>query len=425
MSHALEQYLDQFAFRAPEEPLCRQYGPYAQAVVVPLCGEDYLVDGLLDSLQVAARDHELPTLVILVVNDDTRTAMAYRETNRSFLNRIRDVQKWGPTLRIQPLDRTQFQGACGVGTARKIGSDLALSLYKTGFVASPWIHTTDADARVAPDYFQLTPKSAAPWGLGPMELGAFVHPFSHEMIGELGYPMQLYDRYLHYYVAGLKYAGSPFAYQTVGSTISFSAQAYAQVRGFPKKDAGEDFYFLHKLAKVAYVWEGGGAVRLVCRPSDRVPFGTGQSIAKIQELVLAERPYTTYDPRVFEELANWYRCLNRLAAGENWDCTETLTPPVRTLIENLGAKTQHEIIQRTRPTLDARLRHWHTWFDGFKTLKFIHGLRDSLLPCCTFPFEFGTDFQSRFYQDFQSTMSVIRGERFQPRVGDHPNARHP
>ena len=49
---------------------------------------------------------------------------------------------------------------------------------------------------------------------------------------------------------GLGFAGSPYAYHSVGSTLAVRAEAYAIVRGVPKRAAGEDFYLLDKLAKV-------------------------------------------------------------------------------------------------------------------------------------------------------------------------------
>ncbi|GIR63469.1 MAG: hypothetical protein CM15mP68_1350 [Pseudomonadota bacterium] len=44
--------------------------------------------------------------------------------------------------------------------------------------------------------------------------------------------------------------GSAYAYPTLGSTISVHAQSYARVRGYPKRNAGEDFYLLNKLNKL-------------------------------------------------------------------------------------------------------------------------------------------------------------------------------
>ena len=60
----------------------------------------------------------------------------------------------------------------------------------------------------------------------------------------------LYELRLHHYVLGLEYAGSPYAYHTLGSCLAVKADAYAQVRGFPKRAGAEDFYLLNKLAKL-------------------------------------------------------------------------------------------------------------------------------------------------------------------------------
>ena len=61
---------------------------------------------------------------------------------------------------------------------------------------------------------------------------------------------------LRYYVAGMKYARSHLThFHTIGSTMAVRASYYAKVRGFPKREAGEDFYLLNKLAKVGTVLE--------------------------------------------------------------------------------------------------------------------------------------------------------------------------
>ena len=64
---------------------------------------------------------------------------------------------------------------------------------------------------------------------------------------------RLYEYSLRYYVAGLTYAQSPYAFHTIGSTMAVNAEHYASVRGFPRREAGEDFYLLNKLAKVGSV----------------------------------------------------------------------------------------------------------------------------------------------------------------------------
>lgn len=381
MSAAIEKYLALYA--EPTLP-----GPsrdkFAHVVVVPACGEEEeSLHNLFTTLAGAALRSGSRALVCLVVNESPATAPAYRAINERVVRKYRtSPEVHGDTLRIEVLDHTAqnaFVQKQGVGLARKIGADFALRCIHHGSVTSPWIHTTDADARVAADYFELRPISPR-WGLGPLAGGAFVHPFTHTREGEWGARTARYETYLRYYCRGLAFAGSPFAFATVGSTLSFSAAAYAQVRGFPKKEAGEDFYFLHKVAKVAHVYEGGGPVTLTARPSDRVPFGTGQSVRRIAELESLRTAYTVYHPAIFVALRRWVRAMRRMSEGMSWAQACSELGPERGALLAMGADRQSEVIHRTRPTCEARQRHWHTWFDGFRTLRFIHLLRETHHP---------------------------------------------
>ena len=84
---------------------------------------------------------------------------------------------------------------------------------------------------------------------------AAVYPFEHARNPDIRvqHAQALYDASLHYYVAGLKWAGSPWAFHTIGSTLAINAAHYAQARGFPKRRAAEDFYLLNKLAKLGHI----------------------------------------------------------------------------------------------------------------------------------------------------------------------------
>src|SRR5690606_7285065 len=113
---------------------------------------------------------------------------------------------------------------------------------------------------------------------------ALLFPFRHE--GPADEPVtratELYEASLRYHVLGLAHAGSPYAYHSIGSTLAVQARAYALVRGVPKRSAGEDFYLLDKLAKVAPLLRARGEpVRIRARFSTRVPFGTGPAVARI------------------------------------------------------------------------------------------------------------------------------------------------
>src|SRR5690606_7060656 len=136
-----------------------------------------------------------------------------------------------------------------------------------------WVSSTDADAFVCSEFFE--PKVGERiGGIGDSPALA-LHSFHHPRTGEYAQSMALYDWFLAYYVAGLRHAGSPYALFTLGSILRFSLDAYSKVRGFPKKEAGEDFYFVSKLAKIGSVHQGASRIELAPRPSPRVPFGTG------------------------------------------------------------------------------------------------------------------------------------------------------
>ena len=118
----------------------------------------------------------------------------------------------------------------GVGLARKIGCDLALSLWTRGQLREPWIHTTDADAVPPAEAFDADPPDAVALSL----------PLWHEPCGDprIDRATVLYEVWLRYYVAGLGWAGSPWAFLTVGSAMAMRAEAYAAVRGVPRREAG-------------------------------------------------------------------------------------------------------------------------------------------------------------------------------------------
>ena len=121
----------------------------------------------------------------------------------------------------------------GVGLARKIGADIALSLILKKIVLEPKIGVTDADVRLPTTYFEPKMKLAD---------AALIYPFKHFTSNDLNEEILLYELSMLYYSAGVKWSGSPYGFTTIGSLIILNPDHYSQVRGFPKKNAGEDFY---------------------------------------------------------------------------------------------------------------------------------------------------------------------------------------
>lgn len=282
----------------------------------------------------------------------------------------------------------------GVGQARKIGVDLALAFMASGLISGSWVHSTDADATLPDNYFDYPNYSF------DTNCVALTYAFNHssqendngqnidscqqnnaeqQKSGQqpsVAEATQQYQLAMSYYKSGLAYAGSPYAFFTIGSILAFSAQAYARVRGFPKRSAGEDFYLLNKLAKLGTVEEVKNAsISLDARLSDRVPFGTGPAVLSIINDREEGVNYHYYHPQVFlclKEARKFLFEFDRQNDAEQ--ALESLSSVSQQALVEIGvlsfiAKQKNQSVTQYQKQVDI-------WFDAFKTLKFIHAVRD-------------------------------------------------
>lgn len=270
----------------------------------------------------------------------------------------------------------------GVGLARKLGADLACRLISSGKIKSPWIFNTDADVQLPPNYLQATDTLN-----GDQSIAACTLPFRHlpaddtemnETMNEALYQAQaLYDLRLNYQYHALAWANSPYAYRAIGSCMIVHTQHYAQVRGFPKRSAGEDFHLLNKLAKTGRVANlRQPTIGITTRLSQRTPFGTGQAIAEIMQLSNPADDYLYYHPAIFAELK---KLLGEFKSLWQQDQPKLNAPTLHAL-EELQLGQAIIKAKQNSTTAEAFTKHLHNWFDGLKTLRFIHLLRDNRYP---------------------------------------------
>lgn len=259
----------------------------------------------------------------------------------------------------------------GVGLARKIGADMALALITLDYISQPWIYSSDADVHLPEDYFSALSSSQL------QQHAAAVYPFRHLCSDDdIGRATHLYEQKMHQYVNGLRSAGSPYAYHTIGSALAIRGTAYAQVRGFPKRSGAEDFYLLNKVAKVGPILSlATSPIQIEARSSDRVPFGTGPAINRLLADRDADNTAIFYHPEVFTHLHQWL-----ILMPDTWvyPVSDLSLPEItRQALAALGIEAACLAARRISNTQDTYNKHMHTWFDGFKTLRFIHLLRDS------------------------------------------------
>jgi hypothetical protein len=380
--------------------------PYEHVCVVPAMGEsERLVDGLAPAM------HGERALCVLVINARDAAEPWVHTRNRDLIAALRgraraieDIAQGPPIwlcrgvsaqdalIDVLVVDRARsgwrLPAKEGVGLARRIGCDMALALRHAGWIESRWIHTTDADALLPARYFAAARQA-------PGDSVALTYPFWHQTEGELGAALGLYEISLRYYVLGLRRAGSPYAFHTIGSTLAVDAAAYAAVRGVPRRMAAEDFYMLAKLAKLGPVTRPHVApIRLRQRKTMRVPFGTAPATARIAEKLARGQAFTLYHPHSFTALGCWLAAMDRFAGDPAMDpaacvaaCVAACMDPggldpdqARALGAALDALDVARILAdaRARVNSPAALRtRLHGWFDAFRTLKLIHGIRDA------------------------------------------------
>lgn len=350
------------------------------SVVIPCFREPEVVP-TLDSLWAAAPPQNCSVEVIWVINAPADADMSVRNENartcRQILNWRAEKAPWFQLLIIQAEDLPPKHA--GVGLARRIGMDLAAERFFNLGRSEGVIVCLDADSQVALNYFQaLEQHFYRDYPKTPACSLAFEHPMRGDFPPSVYAGILRYELYLRYYVQGLRYAGLPHAFHTIGSSMAVRAGVYRAQGGMNRRKAGEDFYFLHKLIPL------GGFTQLNStrvfpspRISDRVPFGTGRAIR--DWLRAPQFDYPVYHPQTFADLRQLVTGLKELYPLQAEKVTlwlSTLTEPLQDWLEenNIHAKLQ-EI--HTNSTSESVFRQrFFRWLDGFKVLKLTHWLRD-------------------------------------------------
>ena len=358
---------------------------FRQAVVIPALAESQDLSRTLDSLAANPVNLLAQTLVVVVINnrpvatappDQAAGRQEEADDNRRTLDWLAEYRQQ-TRLRLTWIDaaspRLELPEKGGVGLARKIGCDSVLSWLAGQLELKPdfVFFSLDADTLVRPDYLETGTAGLRRSGMAGATL-----EFRHQpaATASLQTAIDDYERFLRYYVNGLREAGSPYAFQTIGSCLAFTAVGYVRAGGFPaSRQAGEDFYFCQELVK------NGGLCELrntmvfpSSRLSLRVPFGTGP---RLIETINSESPMQAYDPRVFTALKEW---LDAMANGPERTAAEILNAlTVPETVEFLTARHFPAVwprFQEQFKTPTAIVAAGHCWFDGFVTLKLIHHL---------------------------------------------------
>ncbi len=370
-----QRYLHQSVFikEAPHPEL-------NMVVVIPCFDEPDLIQSLNSLLQ--CNKPACAVEVIVVVNASEQVSEKARLQNQ---RSVEDATHWAEqnnndkfTCFVLNLTDVRKKDA-GVGFARKTGMDEALARFNQLNKSEGIILSFDADALCDANYFTAIEAVFFEHTETKAASIYFEHPVSGVFFDKKIYDGIIqYELHLRYFNQALKYCGFPYAYHTIGSSFAVKASVYAGQGGMNRKQAGEDFYFLHKIIPLGNFVEIN-STRIIPSPrsSHRVPFGTGAALQKW--IVTNDEFIYTYNLQAFFDLALFIKKSLELYCA---DC-ETIQKTYSDIPESVrifvdAATFEANIIEcnkhsTTRNNFEKR---FFSWINAFKIIRFLNTLHN-------------------------------------------------
>lgn len=351
-------------------------------IVVPSYNETGITS-MLDSL-IRCSEPDCGTEVIIVVNAPADAAEESFENNRRTIN---DVEQWKRNhsvcfFSLFNIDASSFSiPRWGVGLARKTGMDEAVRRFNNLEKPDGVIISLDADCTVeknyltaiCDDFYKRKDRSACSI--------YFEHPLSGGEFSDCHYrAIILYELHLRYYNQGLRFAGFPCAYQTIGSAMGVKSGPYVKAGGMNRREAGEDFYFIQKLIPSGgYFNLNSTTVYPSSRSSFRVPFGTGATIKKMtsgnDEFLLS------YNIQAFKDLKSLFSMAGKLSENAEDDpgsLYNELPMSIRLFISRQVWISKILEIRRNTAGSPSFRKRFFGWFNMFMTVKYMNMIHKEL-----------------------------------------------
>jgi len=315
--------------------------------------------------------------VIVTVNNSESATNVVKNFNQQTFDKLQVWKKENdrPNLILHPIYTTEVNSKfAGAGMARKIGMDEAIRRFNAIGRSEGIIVSLDADCLVSANYLQ---RVETVFKENKSCFAATIN-FRHriEEVDDLKQKqgIQLYEDYLHYFKKSMEFIGYPNSIHTIGSAFVVRADAYVKQGGMNRRQAGEDFYFLHKLTKLGPITEINDAIVYPsARVSDRVPFGTGASMTKWMND--AEDLDLTYNFAAFLDLKELFTKVDdffRIKADEIEKLISSFPVSVQEYLRKINfSEKLTEINQNSSSLLSFRKRFFQ-FFDAFIILRFLN-----------------------------------------------------
>lgn len=331
---------------------------FCHCAVIPAWKENQYLPEVLNSIECAQKNESVAVLVVV-----NHPAGASPEDSLELLKILEQRNQAG----IFALYAPDLKG--GVGEARKIGMDCFTRSRTFEQLDKSVIFSLDGDSPVEADYFQ---ESLAVLEKHPDAPGIIIKiRHSRADTPEQEWAIREYERYMFRYARKLQESGSPYGFVSIGSGFAVRCGSYIRSGGMKVKKAGEDFYFLQELAKQGELCQSRSIlVHPSPRISERVPFGTGRSVKEL----LGGGKMEDIPDFAFKKL----KMLLEAAKKHDGFLFQTELPEhipgddINFLQAEKFYTVWPLIVKNTPPEYNARLQAFFRWFDGLKTLRFLH-----------------------------------------------------
>lgn len=360
-------------------------------VIIPCYNEPSILDVINSIWQCDIEG--LKAEIIVVVNESELSTTDICQQNDTTIDELNLFAKENNSdkLRLQVVEaRALPKKWAGVGLARKIGMDTAVSQYHQWEKPNGILVSLDADCRVEANYLQAIFSHFKKNEKCNAATIHFEHPLPEDKNLRRG--IVLYELYMRYYKHALTLGGLPNSIYTIGSAFAVRADAYVKQGGMSRNKAGEDFYFLQKQVQLNFVDNiNSTTVYPAARLSERVPFGTGPILQKWSnnnaDLEMA------YPLQSFMDLKHWLQKSSALYSMSKYELEQfigSLSENVsRFLEDNKWVETIAELRSNCSSTDIFHKRFFHL-FNAFQVLKFLNYSKE------------------HFYEDTLLTESVIK-----------------
>lgn len=343
-------------------------------VTVPCINEPDVITSL-ESLYACTPPEGTVEIIVLINASDTASEqiLAQNELTRNVVNAWigSRSETWIHTqvAMVHGLARKH----AGAGWARKLAMDEALRHFASAGNADGIIAGFDADAVCSSNYLTELERLFSDTSVSGCSI-YFEHRLdSTDYTAQHTSAIQHYELHLRYLTHAMRWAGAPYAYHTVGSSMAVRVRDYIKIGGMNRRTAGEDFYFLHKIIpRGRFANLGTATVFPSSRISDRVPFGTGAAMRLAADA--GEDDFMTYRFASFKGIKQLFAAIDSLynTADTEQLCRTILQEDIGQYLLDCGIVTEIAQIKANCASLSSFRTRFVEWFNAFRLIKYLN-----------------------------------------------------